>query len=223
LHAVVTIPIFADMRMLLLLLVLLSAGQAAFTRADPLADAAALAAQKDAEERYKRLSADVQNLLETQEMLLKRQETVQQRLNSLADDLRALKEDQGRSSRNFATREDLRNYVDKLKEVDEKREADKKLILESIKDLGKLPAPAPEPKSKGSRTAESAEEMPYVYVVKKNDRLLDIVAAYNDYFQKNGRAKITKDQVLKANPNLKPDRLLQGQKIHIPVPPKESK
>ena len=158
--------------------------------ADPLSDAAALAAQKDADERYKRLAADVQTVLDTQEVLLKRLDDTRQRVDKLADDLRTLKDDQSRSSGNYASRDELRKYVEKMKELDEKREADKKLILENIKELGKIPlSAAPVEKPAPRRTAEqqpASEEPPYLYVVKKNDRLLDIIAQYNDYFQKNG-------------------------------------
>jgi Tfp pilus assembly protein FimV len=71
--------------------------------------------------------------------------------------------------------------------------------------------------------ADANEEPPYIYEVKKNDRLLDIIAEYNDYFQKHGQAKVTMAQVLKANPGLKADRLVAGSKVRIPVPPKDSK
>jgi phage tail protein X len=59
--------------------------------------------------------------------------------------------------------------------------------------------------------------------VKKNDRLLDIVAACNDKFQKQGQSKITMEQVLEANPGLKANHLVTGKKIIIPIPPKEAK
>lgn len=188
--------------------------------ADAYQDAAAVAAQRGAEERLRRLEADIQSLQDTQEILLKRQEELRQRLDRLADDIRALKEDQGRSSGNFATREELRKFVEKLREVDQNREADKKLILDSIKELARLPAaPAPESKPAPRRPTEPSEE-PYVYVVKQHDRLLEIIAEYNNHFQKQGQAKITLEQVLKANPGLNPNRLYPGKKIRIPVPPK---
>jgi hypothetical protein len=210
-------------RFLSLLLCFLAARAISVHAADPLTDAAALATRQDAEERYKRLAADVQAILDTQEVLQKRQEDLRQRLDKLVEEIRSLKEDQSRSG-SLATREELRKYVEKLKEVDEKREMDKKVILENIKELAKAPpVVVAESKPPKSRSAEPAEEQPFVYVVKKNDRLLDIVAEYNDYFQKRGQSKITMDQVLKANPGLKADRLVAGKKIRIPAGGKESK
>jgi TolA-binding protein len=208
-----------------LFLCLLLLGPAALSFAADAADAAALAAQQDAEERYKRLAADVQTVLETQEMLQKRQDDVRQRIGKLEDEIRSLKEEVSRSSGNLVTREELKKYAEKLKEVDDKREADRKLILENIKELGKTitaqPAASEARGSSKHAPAESSEEMPFVYTVKKNDRLLDIISAYNEYFQKHGQPKITKEDVLKANPSLKPDMLRTGQKIKIPILGKE--
>ena len=36
-------------------------------------------------------------------------------------------------------------------------------------------------------------------------------------------AKITLNQVLRANPGLKADRLMVGKQIRIPVPPKQAR
>lgn len=193
---------------------------------DNIAQAAALAAQRDAEERYKRLDAEVRNLMEAQEGIQRRQDEFRQRLDKLAEEIRSLKEDQSRTSANMVTREELRKYVDKLKEVDEKRESDKKVILDNIKELAKLPnSIPPEPKTAPRRSSETSgdKDSPCIYVVQKNDRLLDIVAAYNDEFQKEGRGKVTVDEILKANPSIKANLVRTGQKLRIPVPAKESK
>ena len=207
-----------------LVLCLLAGSRLQSRAADALSEAAILAAQRDSEERYKRLSAEVQSLAETQEVLIKRQEEFRQRLDKLADEIRSVREEHSRAAGNLASREDLRKYAEKLKELDDKREADKKLILESIKDLRNIPVPPPaEAKPTPRRTPDPNEEPPFVYTVKRNDRLLDILAAYNDQFQKEGRAKVTMAQLLKANPGLKPDRLIVGAKVKIPVPPKDSK
>ena len=76
------------MRQILVILIGCAAWSLPLQAADlPNETAAAIADRREAEERYKRLNADVQNLLETQELILKRQEALQQRLNSLADEL----------------------------------------------------------------------------------------------------------------------------------------
>lgn len=211
-------------RRVALVLCLLASSSLPMRAADALSEAAVLAAQRDAEERYKRLSAEVQSIADTQEVLIKRHEELRQRIDKLAEELRTARDEQRRSSGNNVSRDELRKYVDKLKEIDDKREADKKLILENIKDLRNLPvAPPPEPKPAPRRTPDPNEEPPFVYTVKKNDRLLDILTGYNDHFQKEGRGKVTMAQVLKANPGLKADRLVAGTKVKIPIPPKDAK
>ncbi len=211
-------------RILPLVLCLLAARPLGVQAADALTQAAALAAQRDAEERYKRLAADVQTILDTQDLIRRHQDELRQRLDKLADEVRTLKDQTARSSSSYATRDELRNLIEKLKnQLDEQRDADRKLILGNIRELAKAPAPLPEPKAPARTKEESPDEMPYVYMVKKNDRLLEIIAEYNDYFQKHGQSKITLDDVVKANPGLNPNLLVPGRKIRIPVPPKESR
>ena len=50
-------------------------------------------------------------------------------------------------------------------------------------------------------------------MIKPGDTLDAIVQAY-----KEKNIKVTVAQILKANPGLKPERLLIGQKIYIPAP-----
>jgi septal ring factor EnvC (AmiA/AmiB activator) len=227
LHGARRLSIVAAMKRILpLVLCLLAARPLLAQAADSLPEAAALAAQRDAEERYKRLAADVQTLLETQELIQKRQEEFRQRLDKLSDEIRTAKEDIGRSTVNLASREELRSLIEKLKEqLDEQREADKKLILGSIKELAKAPPPPVEhtPPPRPKEEERTSEEPPYIYVVKKNDQLGFIIAEYNNYFQKHGQPRITLEDVVKANPGLNPNLLLTGKKIHIPFPSKESK
>jgi hypothetical protein len=181
-----------------------------------------VAAQKEAEEDYRRLNAQVQAVIDTQELIRKRQDHIQQRLDSLESELRHLKEEFRRTAMNFASREDLRDYASKLKDMEEKRLQDKELILKNLQELAR--AATTEPRPGPRRSPERTEEDAYVYTVKKNDTLLDIVAAYNAEFEKQGLGKVTTEQVLKANPRLKrADLLLLGQKIKIPIPPKETK
>lgn len=207
-----------------LILCLLAGAPVLVNAASALTEAAILAAHRDSEERFRRLEADIQNIQDTQQVLLKRQEEFRQRLDRLAQEIRDFKDDQGRSTGKYATREEVRSFVDKLKELDDKREADKKLILNGLQQLAKAP---PVPAAVEPRTpppaARDSEEAPYLYTVKRNDRLLDIIAGYNEHFQKQGMAKITLNQVLRVNPGLKADRLMVGKQIRIPVPPKQAR
>jgi TolA-binding protein len=188
--------------------------------AEPASAAATAAALRNAEENSRRLAAEMQNMTDTQDMIRKRQETLQQRIDSLEAELRALRTDFNRSNASGVSREDIRDLALKLREVDEKREADKQLILKSIRDLAKTPPPAaPPPERRQPQRGAAAAEAPYEYSVKKGDRLLDILAAYNHMFEQKNQGRITLDQVIEANPQLKnPNNLRPGQTIYIPVP-----
>jgi hypothetical protein len=222
LHALAAVSIVGLMKRLVVLCLLVGSPLLA-QAADSLTDAAVWAAQKDSEEKYKRLAADVQTILDTQELIQKRQEEFRQRLDRLSDEIRTFKDEQGRSSSAYVSREELRKLVEKLKEqLDEQRETDKKLILNNIKELAKAPPVVPPAPKTAPKKEESSEER-FIYEVKKNDRLLDIVAKYNEYFQEHGQSKITLEQVLKANEGLNPNKLVAGRKIRIPIPPKTSK
>jgi hypothetical protein len=189
--------------------------------ADVASDAFVLAAQKDTEERVRRLSADVQTVLETQDFIRKRQDALQQRLDSLESEVRHLKDEFQRATSNFASRDEMREYAAKLRELDEKRARDKELILKHLQDLAKIPVTQPSGRSAPRRPATDSDEAPVLYVVQPKDRFLDIVAAHNAEFERRGLGRVTTEQVLKANPQLKdPDRLLVGQKLYIPMPSK---
>jgi LysM repeat protein len=204
---------------------------------DVLAQRAAAAADHEAaEERYKQMTSDIQSLLTAQEIQ-------QKRLQALAEELRKTRDDQAHSGRNLATRdevkEQLRELVEKIQEIDRKREADKKLILEELAKLGKtLQTPAPAPRK--NREAERAEPSDrddastkakppkkpvqqvegYPHEVQKGEYLSLIIAAYNAQYKKDGKKTITMKQVLDANPDLKPEKIQPGMKILIPDPGK---
>jgi TolA-binding protein len=188
--------------------------------AEPASTAAVVAALRNAEESTRRLSAEMQSLSETQDMIRKRQENLQQRMDSFEAEIRALRSDFNRANASGVNRDELRDLALKLREIDEKRESDKQLILKSIRDLAKLPPPAAPPEKKpGTRRAADPGEAPFEYTVKKGDRLLDVIAAYNHLYEERGQGRITLDQVIKANPDLKnPNNLRAGQVILIPVP-----
>jgi len=84
-----------------------------------------------AEENYKLLSSAVNGLTTGQADL-------QRRLGALADEIRALRaQDNKIDTSKFVTREELNRLVESVKEIDRKREADKKLILDEFEELKK--------------------------------------------------------------------------------------
>ena len=167
-------------------------------------------------ERYRALNAKIINIIEAQELLLRRQQNLDQRLEELSRDIEKLKKGDDRNDADFVTRQELKVYVDKLKEIDEKREADKNLILKSIRDLAKIPmAPVPAPKPRGNAPEDGPT---YDYTVKAGDYLGDVIKAYNAEFEKQGLRSIDIRQVERANPGLDPNRINVDQVIKIPIP-----
>jgi len=168
------------------------------------------------EERLNKLAGQIDNLMEGQKDL-------QNKIETLSREIAGVREQASKPTGNYAAHEDLVRLGEKLREVDQKRIADAEKVsaeLISLRNsLLKMPAPAPRPKPAVTPPANVDNDKParpekgFEYVVRKNDNLDLIIQAYRE---KN--IKVTKAQVLKANPGLKPERLLIGQKIFIPAP-----
>ena len=100
----------------------------AFAQENP---ARAAVEREAAEENYKLLSSAVNGLTTGQADL-------QRRLGALADEIRTLRaQDNKIDTSKFVTREELNRLVESVKEIDRKREADKKLILDEFEELKK--------------------------------------------------------------------------------------
>jgi LysM repeat protein len=168
------------------------------------------------EERYNKLSGQIEDLRSTQESL-------NHKIEGLAKDIEALRIHMDKQpSGNFASDEDVKRLAESVKEVDRKRLDDYERIRTELKNLGKTLA-ASTPSVHKNSAPSSDESSPkgkstlpdkwFEYEVKKGDTLSLIVQAYRD-----NNIKITRDQVLKANPELKPEKMRVGQKIKIPAP-----
>jgi len=173
-------------------------------------DPAAVAARQEILENYRILKGTVDNLTEAQAALSKR-------IQSLERENAELRSQLNKPSPSYASAEDLKRLADTIKEVDKKREADNKLILEKIGNLGKGLSRA------SSRTREPVinDEPPtaaadpnqptFTYVVKDGDYLSTIAQAYREK-----GVKVSVEQILKANPGLKANLLVPRMKILIP-------
>jgi len=164
------------------------------------------------EERLNRLSAQIQDLVDAKEAQNKR-------IEELAKRVRDLLEEQGKPNAGYATQEELKQLTAKLQEIDEKRQQDSEHIVKELEKLGRTlgtagprrpvaPAPVTAP---GDGPAVS--DKGYEYVIQSGDNLSAVAKAYNEK-----GVKVTVDQILKANPGLKPKELRVGQKIFIPTP-----
>lgn len=155
-------------------------------------------------ERVDKLYGNVQDLLAANIEL-------QKRVSELSKELEALKQKSALPA-DAVTRDEFRTYALKLQEVDQKREADKKLIISEIEDLAKAVRRAP-PMGQPSGSSGSRVQQGYEYVIQAGDTLTAIVQAYRD-----DGIKVTVDDILKANPGLKPTALQIGQKVFVPAP-----
>ena len=149
--------------------------------------------------------------------LLAAQEVQQKRVDTLAKDLDALR-DQISKPGNSASQEDVRKLAAQLQEIDQKREADKKLILKEIEDLGKTfsasrskPQANMEPSTQGSGGSAQPNKG-YEYTIQLGDTISAVAEAY-----RLQGIKVTSDQIIKANPGVDPTKLKAGQKIFIPA------
>lgn len=171
----------------------------------------------EAEERYRRLASTLEDVLATQTLL-------QKKIAALSDDLRSLREETLKPNMSYAAREDFRRLAQQVQEIDQKREADRRLILEEIQKLGKTLVVAPPSSTVGPKQTPRVEEKGhekeriekgYYHIVEKDQNLSLILQAYR---QKG--VKVTRKSVEEANPSMNPNRLLEGQKIFIPDPAK---
>lgn len=174
----------------------------------------------NAEERYQILNSKLQTLIETQETFLRRCQELEARVTALTRELAKAKEEGARPNSQYVTREELKKVVDAVQELDRKREADKKLILDSLSDLKNLPVPAAPTAPKPSAEKKEDSEK-WVYTVGEGDTALAIINAYNERMKAEGRTLITLSQVRKANPDVNIDRIRPGEQIYIPVPAKK--
>src|SRR5687768_2475856 len=115
------------------------------------ADAVTLAAQQEALENYKRLSASIDELQATQV-------AQQKQISALASELSKLREDVARNNNASSVQESLRQLEKQILAVDKSRVDDNKDIQEALERLGKaikdMPAPPP------MRPARSAIDTP---------------------------------------------------------------
>ncbi len=181
-------------------------------------NATAAARQEEIDERFKRLSGQVDDILKSQAEQLRR-------LGDLEDAVKNLRDQQSRPNASYASQEDLKRLADAIKEVDNNRLKDYEKIREEIGQLGKVLAapststPVARPTSHGNVDAGTKQdENGYWYVVKRGDFFSSIAKAFNEQ-----GVKVTVDQIEKANPNVDSTRLRVGQKIFIPAPKDKNK
>jgi TolA-binding protein len=190
-------------------------------------------------EDFKRLAGDVADLKDANAAYQRRITQMQKEIDSLREAVRESGERTTTKLGEFTTREDLKKMADKIQEVDQRREADRKLVLDEFDKLEKtLAQPVEKPERSSSRKRDRDREKEkdstpdptpaapiegtfYPYKVQDGQRLSDIIRAFNTKLKDEGRPSISMEQVKRANPKLNPNRILVGQEILLPVPDKK--
>ena len=137
--------------------------------------------------------------------------SLKKRLDEMSKELQEVREQAAKPSGNYADAADVKRLAEAVKEVDAKREADREVILAEIKKLGATLKTSPVKKTEQPPKPPSGEG--FEYTIQSGDTLSTIAAGC----RKQG-VKVTVDEILKANKNLKPESLKVGQKILIPAP-----
>ena len=126
----------------------------------------------------------------------------------------------------FASAKDITDLAEKIRELDKNRRNDLKVtnqqideILKIVKKLATAPVAPPVKPRGGDDNPPPAKFKFREHTVQAGEFLSTILEAYNSAFKGEGlKGRVTQSQVLKANPGLKANRLLIGQKLRIPEP-----
>ena len=187
-------------------------------------------------EEFKRLQGEVADLRDANVAYQKRITELSRRIEKLQEDVRETHDRSTLKMGDLATREELKKIIDRIAEVDEKRESDRKLILDEIEKLGRTLSM---PSSSGSRSGTknnnrekeretTRETKPEIiegkfldYKVKADETFGGILENYNAYLKSEGLPTIRRADVMRVNPNLNPDKIWKGQVIKLPVPEKK--
>jgi LysM repeat protein len=178
----------------------------------------AVAQAQDAavEERLNKLSGYIEELQTANVSLDKR-------ITSLVKELESVRE-ANKATGSVATQDDVQRLAEAIKEVDRKRLEDYEKIRKELEKLARaLATPGAAPKRTvkeaaprepaGGGTAGGVPERGFEHVIAAGDTLSTIAQAYREQL----KIKVTVDDILKANPGLKPNSLVVGKKIFIPA------
>jgi LysM repeat protein len=181
--------------------------------------AQAYAEQQQQEERWRRISSQMEELLASQEVLRKR-------IQSLEEENRQLNKKLNESGTTYVTPSQLdkvaRELNDKIYQVDKNRQADQKVVtreveqaFERMKKLiqSRSEMVAPSTNSGGGSSAGSAPDKYFTHTIQAGQTISAVAAA----FRKQG-VKVYESDIMAANPGVDPKTLQVGQVIKIPKP-----
>ncbi len=174
----------------------------------------ALAQENATQQQIEKLSGQLQDLLETQARDGKRLDALEKKISDLAEKVNTPQVNDS------ASRDELKALAGQVQEIEQKRKADRELILKEIDKASRSAAGTPT-RVKNTTPAPAPPEDPtpagpqkgYYYTVRPGDSLGAIVKAYRDQ-----GVKVTKAQIIAANPKMNPEVLIADKKIFIPDP-----
>jgi len=166
------------------------------------------------QQQLDKLTGSIQDLTDAQAQESKRIDDIEKQLADLA-----AKVNTPPPASDSASAEDLKKLADEVRELDQKRLADRELITSQLEKLSKIAALPPEPhqhkasvaSSESDPTAPPVPTTGYYYVVKSGDSIASIARKYRAQ-----HVKITTSQIIRANPGLSASTLFIGKKIFIP-------
>ena len=164
------------------------------------------------QERLDKLSGQIEDLVAAQK-------SQQKQVSELIREIERLREQSTKPNENYVSQDDLKRLADTVKEVDRKRVADAERVQKELLNLSKVLTtqsarkPVRETVVDNPSDKSNGPEKFFEHVVGKGDTLSTIVQAYRDQ-----NVKVSVEQILKANPGLKAEKMLIGQKIIIPAP-----
>lgn len=170
------------------------------------------------QQQLDKLSGQIQDLTDAQLQQTKRIDALEKELGELGDKVNQP------AVNNSASEEDLKKLAQQVQEIDEKRQADRELVLKQLEKLARMgagsgghhaaynPPPAADT-GDNSGPAPAAAQSGHPYTIAAGDTLAAIAKAYRDQ-----GVKVTVKQILAANPGLSANKLYVGKKIFIPDP-----
>jgi septal ring factor EnvC (AmiA/AmiB activator) len=164
--------------------------------------ATALAEREEARERYKRMSAKIEDLETTIQ-------TYNQQFQKMEAEIQRLRGDIARLRESPSVNNDL---IEQIKAVDRARIADQKNVAARFAELKELVTKPPKSSSPAPAPTPQVTEKGFEYSIRDGDTLSKLVPALN----KQG-VKVTQKQIEQANPKVNWSALKIGQKIFIPA------
>lgn len=180
--------------------------------AQPSYGAAAYAQREQEEQRWKKLSAQMEEMLASQEAM-------RRRIQSLEEENRRLTKKLNESGSSAVSPAQLNNVVkemeDRIRKVDDARVTDHQKLTKSVNDsidkLESLLKNQPRPAASGSASTSSGTF--YTHTIQSGQTISAVAAA----FRKQG-VKVYDADIIAANPGIDPTKLQVGQQIKIPKP-----